>query len=132
MCLCIVVGESRHLFKALRIKFFFNIRVCKFYVDLSCFVIRSANFFQPCGCFHSLTVMRAFPPQSARLCLLRCAHSQSKLRLLPVILHWRTNCCATLSIPTKVKRYNQFKTANRNLKSINKEYWKEVYEWQVI
>ena len=37
------------------------------------------------GRFQSLTGVRAFPAQSARLCLIRFAHSQSKLRLLPFV-----------------------------------------------
>ena len=47
--------------------------------------------FQGGGRFQSLTVVRAFPAQSARLCLLRYAHSQSKLRRLPFIPLWKTS-----------------------------------------
>ena len=40
--------------------------------------------YQGGGRFQSLTEVRAFPAQSARLCLLRFAHRQSKLRRLPL------------------------------------------------
>jgi len=41
--------------------------------------------FQGGGRFQSLTDVRAFPAQSARLCLLRFVHRQSKLRRLSFV-----------------------------------------------
>ena len=46
--------------------------------------------FQGGGRFQSLTDVRAFPAQSARLCLIRFAHRQSKLRRLPLVPLWKT------------------------------------------
>ena len=47
--------------------------------------------FQGGGRFKSLTDVRAFPVQSAKLCLLRFAHRQSKLRRLPFVPLWITS-----------------------------------------
>ena len=74
--------------------------------------------FQGGGRFQSLTDVRAFPAQSARLCLIRFAQSQSKLRRWPLIPLWKTSRCATLSIPSKVKLYDQVKTTKRILKAL--------------
>ena len=41
--------------------------------------------FQCGGRFQSLTDVRAFPAQSARVCLIRCAQSHTKLRRLPFV-----------------------------------------------
>ena len=52
--------------------------------------------FQGGGRFQSLTEARAFPAQSARLCLIRCAHSQSSRADCP--LYRYGNQVAELSI----------------------------------
>ena len=52
--------------------------------------------FQGGGRFQSLTEARAFPAQSARLCLIRCAHSQSSCADCP--LYRYGNQVAELSI----------------------------------
>jgi len=69
--------------------------------------------FQGGGRFQSLTVVRDLKDQSALLCLLRFAHIQR----LPFVSLCKTSRWATSSIPTKVKRYNQFKIAKQNLKA---------------
>ena len=46
--------------------------------------------FQGGGRFQSLTDVRAFPTQSARFCLIRFAHRQSKLCRLPFVPLWKT------------------------------------------
>jgi len=49
------------------------------------------SVFQGGGRFQSLTFVRALKAQSARLCLNRCAQSQSKLCRLPFVPLWKTN-----------------------------------------
>ena len=46
--------------------------------------------FQCGGRFQSLTDVRAFPAQSSRVCLIRCAQSHTKLRRLPFVPLWKT------------------------------------------
>ena len=43
------------------------------------------------GRIQSLTDVRAFPAQSARVCLIRCAQSHTKLRRLPFVPLWKTS-----------------------------------------
>ena len=47
--------------------------------------------FQGGGRFQSLAVVRAFPAQSARVCLIRYAQSHTKLLRLPFVPLWKTN-----------------------------------------
>ena len=47
--------------------------------------------FQGDGRFQSLTSVRAFLAQSAKVCLIRCAQSHTKLRRLPPFVPlWKT------------------------------------------
>ena len=42
------------------------------------------------GRFQSHTYVRAFPGQTARVCIIRCAQSHTKLRRLPFVPLWKT------------------------------------------
>ena len=87
----------------------------KFYIDLSSFVLGSAYCFPRRWSLSKPSLaLQAFPAQSARLCLIRCAQSHTKLRRLPFVPLWKTISWSTLNIPTKVKRYNQVKTTKQN------------------